>query len=132
MTFVKVLTDVNGVVSLLPAKIINSNADGTFNIQYLSKTEKLYNGKSIYEYEPDIYVIQSESIEEYMYDETEMHFKLVNETGSYIRDRRRDDSDIDDPTYVYEDDEEDDGSDEDDEDDGSDDDEDDGSYDDED
>jgi len=98
MSFIKVLTDVDGEVSSLPARVINTNSDGSFTIQYLSKTEKKHtNGKSIYEYEVETYNITEESINEYMYDETECGFKLISsaEIGEFIKDHGNHDEDED-------------------------------------
>jgi hypothetical protein len=95
MSFIKVLTDVDGEVYSLPARIVSTNSDGSFNIQYLSKTEKKHsNGKSIYEYEIELYNITEESIDEYMYDENEGGFKTI-EDGLFIRESSSIDDDDD-------------------------------------
>jgi hypothetical protein len=96
MSFIKVLTDVDGDVSSIPARIVSNEKDGSFNIQYLSKTVRKHpSGKSIWEYETEIYNITEESIDEYMYDEGDMGFKIV-EDGVYIRESKHYDSEDDD------------------------------------
>ena len=91
MSFVKVLTDVDGVISSIPARIISTEKDGSFNINYISKTDKKHtNGKTIYEYEDEVYNITEESIDEYMYDESDCGFKVVGE-GLYIKQSSNDD-----------------------------------------
>jgi hypothetical protein len=102
MSFIKVLTDVDGVVSTLPARIIATLSDGSYNIKYISKTEKKHtNGKSIYEYEDEIYNITEESIDEYMYDEAEFGLKLISaEEGTYIKQSNSCDDGGDDEDYI--------------------------------
>jgi hypothetical protein len=85
MSFIKVLTDVDGRVTNLPARIVSTESNGTFNIQYLSKTERKIHGKTVYEYETDIYNITDESIDEYMYDESDMDFIQLD--GEWVKDR---------------------------------------------
>jgi len=86
MSFVKILTDVDGVISSIPARIISTEKDGSFNIKYISRTEKKHtNGKTIYEYEDEIYNITEESIDEYMYDETECGFRSIGTGDQYIK-----------------------------------------------
>jgi hypothetical protein len=116
MSFIKVLTDVDGEVSSLPARVVNTNPDGSFNIQYLSKTEKKHtNGKTIYEYEVEIYNITEESIDEYMYDESECKFTCVN-PGEFIKvSQNYDDDDDYCPSSDGDEEEEDEDSDEEDE-----------------
>jgi hypothetical protein len=99
MSFIKVLTDVNDVISSIPARVVNTNPDGSFNIQYLSKTDKKHvNGRNIYEYETEIYNITDDSINEYMYDENEGGFKMIGE-DIYVRFSGGEDGD-DDDDYV--------------------------------
>jgi hypothetical protein len=96
MSFIKVLTDVDGDISSIPARIVSNEKDGSFNIQYLSKTDKKHtSGKTIWEYEVEIYNITDESIDEYMYDEGDMGFKFI-EDGVYIRESKNYDSGDDD------------------------------------
>ena len=100
MSFIKVLTDVNDVISSIPARVVNTNPDGSFNIQYLSKTDKKHvNGRNIYEYETEIYNITDDSINEYMYDENEGGFKMIGE-DMYVRFSRGDGDGEDDDDYV--------------------------------
>jgi|APCry1669189599_1035237.scaffolds.fasta_scaffold04001_3 hypothetical protein len=100
MSFIKVLTDVNDVISSIPARVVNTNPDGSFNIQYLSKTDKKHvNGRNIYEYETEIYNITDDSINEYMYDENEGGFKMIGE-DMYVRFSGGDGDGEDDDDYV--------------------------------
>jgi hypothetical protein len=96
MSFVKILTDVDGVISSIPARIISTEKDGSFNIKYISRTEKKHtNGKTIYEYEDEIYNITEESIDEYMYDETECGFRSIGNGDQYIKQSNSRDGDDD-------------------------------------
>jgi hypothetical protein len=122
MSFIKVWTDVGDDEFVnLPARITSNNPDGSFDIQYLSVTERRTpDGKKIWSYEDDVYNITDEYITEYMFDECDLHFASIGEDSFIKVDRGSDDEDDSDyephssvgysTSSEDEDDEEDDGS----------------------
>jgi len=93
MSFVRILTDDEGEISHMPARIISYEANESFNVNYLSRTlKKNQNGKIIYEYEIDVYNVTDESVSEYFCDEYDLGFKKISE-DEYIRVNLSDDED---------------------------------------
>lgn len=95
MSFVKVLTDIGDEEFVnIPARITTNNSDGSFNIQYLSVTERRTpEGKKIWSYEDEVYTITDEYITEYMYDECDLHFVSIAEDSFIKIDRDSDNED---------------------------------------
>jgi hypothetical protein len=106
MSLLKVLTDIDGRVVTLPARIV-SKEEANFTIRYLSPTDKRdQRNRRIYSYEDDTYVITDESITEYTETDSELYlgFKEIS-PGEFIRfdiDSDDDDEDMDDDIYEEE------------------------------
>lgn len=84
--FVNVYTDIGkSRPVILKAKVIQR--EGTnYKIRYLSPTDEKYNGKTLFKYEPDEYIVDEESITECIDDNDEecIGYKVVPEYGGFI------------------------------------------------
>jgi hypothetical protein len=109
MSLIKVLTEIEGQdTKALPAKIISK--DGVeFTIKYLSPTSRRdQQGKRIYAYEDETYVITDESVTEYTETDSELYlgFREIL-PGEFIKyDFDEDDLDEDDEDFECDPDEE--------------------------
>lgn len=87
MSLIRVLTDIgeHKPVSLL-AKITEERSDGTYIIQYLSRTEEKHKGRCVFRYEDDTYQIDDESVTEYLNtdDETDIGYEQIT-SDSWIQ-----------------------------------------------
>ena len=109
MSLVRVLTDVGGPKPIpLLAKITHEHDDGQYTIQYFSPTDDRDRGRVVYRYEDETYMIDDESVMEYLNtdDEISIGYRLLDDGISWVRDTSDSDDD-----YVPSD-EEDDASDE--------------------
>ena len=96
MSLVRVLTDIGGPKPMpLLAKITHEHDDGQYTIQYFSPTEDRDHGRVVYRYEDETYMIDDESVMEYLNtdDEVSIGYRLLDDGTSWVRDSADSDDD---------------------------------------
>jgi hypothetical protein len=100
MSLLIVYTDVDGECVNLPAKIMSRDGPN-ITIRYLTSGKRNANGRKVYTYENETYVITDESIVEYTETDSEIYFGLKEVSpGEFIKYDPHSDDEDDDEDYV--------------------------------